>query len=242
MWCVAELDDEYIAKMEDVLALYEKPYRSAEPVVCLDEKPVSLHDESALPPGAAWSHRQAGQRIQALRNGQHLRRRGTQGRAALQPVPLPIARRLSSPEVVQRSGRGLSLRSHHPPGHGQPQHPLPQVPHRSPRTTKRAATVWSRSRKSTTRPNTAVGSTRPKSNSAWYPGSASVPPHRRKLDAISVQRPRLERHGQPRLRPAFSGSSPAKTARIKFGYQRNILSGRRPSTRVKVFRCSSFSK
>ena len=43
MWCVAELDEEYIAKMEDVLALYERPYRSAEPVVCLDEKPVSLH-------------------------------------------------------------------------------------------------------------------------------------------------------------------------------------------------------
>jgi len=43
MWCVAELDEEYIAKMEDVLALYEKPYRRAEPVVCLDEKPVSLH-------------------------------------------------------------------------------------------------------------------------------------------------------------------------------------------------------
>jgi hypothetical protein len=43
MWCVAELDEDYIAKMEDVLALYEKPYRSAEPVLCLDEKPVCLH-------------------------------------------------------------------------------------------------------------------------------------------------------------------------------------------------------
>lgn len=43
MWCVAELDEEYIAKMEDVLALYEKPYRNAEPVLCLDEKPVCLH-------------------------------------------------------------------------------------------------------------------------------------------------------------------------------------------------------
>ena len=42
MWCVAELDENYIARMEDVLALYEKPYRSAEPVLCLDEKPVSL--------------------------------------------------------------------------------------------------------------------------------------------------------------------------------------------------------
>ena len=45
MWCVAELDEEYIAKMEDVLALYEKPYHSTEPVICLDEKPVSLHDD-----------------------------------------------------------------------------------------------------------------------------------------------------------------------------------------------------
>lgn len=45
MWCVAELDDDYIARMEDVLASYEKPYRSSEPVICLDEKPVSLHDD-----------------------------------------------------------------------------------------------------------------------------------------------------------------------------------------------------
>ena len=43
MWCVAELDDAYIERMEDVLALYEKPYNADEPVVCLDEKPVSLH-------------------------------------------------------------------------------------------------------------------------------------------------------------------------------------------------------
>jgi hypothetical protein len=43
MWCVAELNEEYIARMEDVLALYEKPYQADEPVVCLDEKPVFLH-------------------------------------------------------------------------------------------------------------------------------------------------------------------------------------------------------
>ncbi len=45
MWCVAELDNEYIAKMEDVLKLYEKAHNSAYPVVCLDEKPLSLHAE-----------------------------------------------------------------------------------------------------------------------------------------------------------------------------------------------------
>jgi DDE superfamily endonuclease len=43
MWCVAELNEDYIAKMEDVLEVYERPYDSAQPVVCLDEKPVMLH-------------------------------------------------------------------------------------------------------------------------------------------------------------------------------------------------------
>jgi DDE superfamily endonuclease len=43
MWCVAELDEAYVTNMEDVLALYEKPYHSAEPVLCLDERPVCLH-------------------------------------------------------------------------------------------------------------------------------------------------------------------------------------------------------
>jgi len=37
MWCIAELDDEYIAAMEDVLELYERPLSAAEPVVCVDE-------------------------------------------------------------------------------------------------------------------------------------------------------------------------------------------------------------
>src|SRR3954454_20398667 len=45
MWCVAELDERYIAKMEDVLETYEQPYHPQEPVVCLDEKPVTLHAE-----------------------------------------------------------------------------------------------------------------------------------------------------------------------------------------------------
>jgi len=43
MWVVADLDDEYIAKMEDVLETYERAYDPQQPVVCLDEKPVTLH-------------------------------------------------------------------------------------------------------------------------------------------------------------------------------------------------------
>jgi hypothetical protein len=40
---VADLDEGYITKMEDVLEVYERPYDPQEPVVCLDEKPVTLH-------------------------------------------------------------------------------------------------------------------------------------------------------------------------------------------------------
>jgi DDE superfamily endonuclease len=49
MWCVAELDEEYIRRMEDVLALYEKPLSEEEPVVCIDEKPVVLHRDLRAP-------------------------------------------------------------------------------------------------------------------------------------------------------------------------------------------------
>src|SRR5450759_632345 len=49
MWCVAELDAEYLRRMEDVLAVYEKPLSEAEPVVCIDEKPVVLHADLRPP-------------------------------------------------------------------------------------------------------------------------------------------------------------------------------------------------
>jgi DDE superfamily endonuclease len=45
MWCVPKLDDEYVARMEDVLKLYSAPSKNAFPLVCLDERPVQLHDE-----------------------------------------------------------------------------------------------------------------------------------------------------------------------------------------------------
>ena len=55
MWCVPALDAAYAERMEDVLALYEKPYNPAQPVVCLDQKPVLLHQDkrsrSAAIPG-----------------------------------------------------------------------------------------------------------------------------------------------------------------------------------------------
>ncbi len=56
MWCIAELTPDYITKMEAVLAVYERPYAVREPVVCLDEKPISLHAEVHLPRPAQPGH------------------------------------------------------------------------------------------------------------------------------------------------------------------------------------------
>src|ERR1700741_3583881 len=58
MWVVAELNKDYIEKMEDVLAMYEQPYHPNEPVVCLDEKPVPLHAD-VRPPSPAKPGREA---------------------------------------------------------------------------------------------------------------------------------------------------------------------------------------
>ena len=49
MWCVAELDEDYIRRREDILAVYEKPLSEREPVVCIDEKPVVLHADLRPP-------------------------------------------------------------------------------------------------------------------------------------------------------------------------------------------------
>jgi len=58
MWVVADLDEDYIAKMEDVLETYERPYDPDQPVVCLDEKPVTLHAD-VRPPSAAKPGRES---------------------------------------------------------------------------------------------------------------------------------------------------------------------------------------
>jgi DDE superfamily endonuclease len=58
MWCVAELNKDYIEKMEDVLEMYEQAYDASEPVLCLDEKPVTLHVD-VRPPSPAEPGREA---------------------------------------------------------------------------------------------------------------------------------------------------------------------------------------
>ncbi|HEY6108538.1 MAG TPA: IS630 family transposase, partial [Gemmatimonadales bacterium] len=49
MWCVPKLDAEYVARMEDVLALYAEPPDPKRPVVCFDETPRQLIGEARVP-------------------------------------------------------------------------------------------------------------------------------------------------------------------------------------------------
>lgn len=55
MWCVPELNAEYVTKMEDVLDVLARDYNAVEPVVVLDERPVQLRDAArrgrAMSPG-----------------------------------------------------------------------------------------------------------------------------------------------------------------------------------------------
>jgi hypothetical protein len=42
-WCIAQPSARYVAKMEDVLEVYRRPYDAKRPVLCLDEKSKELH-------------------------------------------------------------------------------------------------------------------------------------------------------------------------------------------------------
>ena len=49
MWCIPELNDEFIERMEDILDIYERPLDPRFPVVCVDEKPIQLLDDKREP-------------------------------------------------------------------------------------------------------------------------------------------------------------------------------------------------
>ena len=50
MWCIPPKQNaEFVARMEDVLEVYARPYNPDYPVVCMDEKPFQLLDEYLEP-------------------------------------------------------------------------------------------------------------------------------------------------------------------------------------------------
>ena len=89
MWCVAELNEDYIRRMEDILAVYEKPLTEREPVVCMDEKPVVLHQEVRPP--------------RAVRPGQVARRDGEYRRCGRKPDDTSPKSRLIAPRPTSQT-------------------------------------------------------------------------------------------------------------------------------------------
>src|SRR6266511_2429479 len=139
MWCVPEVDEEYLKRMEDVLDILAKPVDEREPVVALDERPVQLLDSARpgtpIAPGRR-PDRTPRLRVRAPRDRKHLLHRRAQGRRALDP-------RHSEPQGAALRRRGEENRGRlpegqdHPPRDGQPEHPLREVAHRRLRRTGR---------------------------------------------------------------------------------------------------------
>ena len=48
-WCIGTITGDYLWHMEDILTLYEEPYRPGSPVLCFDERPCQLLGEVVTP-------------------------------------------------------------------------------------------------------------------------------------------------------------------------------------------------
>jgi len=66
MWCIPQVDAEYVARMEDVLDLYAEAPDPKQPVVCFDESPTQLIGEVREPvPARAGADRAIRLRVPA---------------------------------------------------------------------------------------------------------------------------------------------------------------------------------
>ena len=76
-----EADAEFVANMEEVLEVYERPYDPAHPVLCMDEQPVQLLKVTRVPIAATKNHaKRADYRIRAKRDCQYFYIRRTVSR------------------------------------------------------------------------------------------------------------------------------------------------------------------
>jgi len=128
MWCMAELDPAYIARMEDVLAVYERPTIPRSPWSASMRNPFPFTRTCAHPaprgrgasPAATVSTGAVARRICS---------RSSSRRATLHLCHRRSVRWAVSPSrATDRCG--LSGGPHDPRGMGQPQHPLREVPGR----------------------------------------------------------------------------------------------------------------
>ena len=75
MWCIPQVDGEFVARMEDVLDLYAEPPDAKRPVVCFDESPTQLIGEvrQSIParPGQVERYDCEYKRNEAVRGSEH---------------------------------------------------------------------------------------------------------------------------------------------------------------------------
>ena len=131
MWCVAELDEEYIRKMEDVLAVYEKPY-DASP----SRWSVWTKNRSRFTP--TYDRPKPPARGKIAKRDNEYERCGTAnvfcavepkaGRHFTKPTPTRSAAEFA--QVIAHLAVSYPDAQHDSSGDGQPEHPLPEVSHR----------------------------------------------------------------------------------------------------------------
>src|SRR4051812_33734270 len=68
MWCVPELTTEFVERMEDLLCLYARKLDPAEPVICLDERPVVLREDAKRGSDEVWRDQAQGLRVRSVRH------------------------------------------------------------------------------------------------------------------------------------------------------------------------------
>jgi len=49
MWCIQKMDSEFLERMYAILDLYNEHYDPRRPVICVDEKPKQLLEDSRKP-------------------------------------------------------------------------------------------------------------------------------------------------------------------------------------------------
>ena len=191
--------------MEDVLALYEKPHQNAEPVGCLDEKPVCLHADvrPARPARPGYVAKRDNEYKPVER--QTFSPWSNPKRAATSIEPLPTVRLTSSlwccvilqrPIVSPQDSRR----------HGQSQHPLPQIADRLLRRTRRQLCMESSSDSLHTQAWQLAEPSRNRTESAIAPMPGKSPPSR--PGDSPKGSPRLECSRQSRQDPHPMGVYP----------------------------------
>jgi transposase len=102
MWCIAKIDGEYIARMEDLLDLHAEPHDPKRPVVCFDESPIQLIGEVRVPKQrCGWHFVESVDHYRASEAQHHPHRRGA-------PPPDDRCRRSRRASAGQATARCFS--------------------------------------------------------------------------------------------------------------------------------------